>query len=119
MTIRRFSDTPTAANRAHQIWLILIGCAANRQTLTYGLLAEKLGYQGAGVFAQLLDRILHYCHANQLPPLTSLVVNATSGLPGAGFSAGDPNVDRELVFGFNWYSLVPPPPEELEAAYKP
>ena len=35
--LNRFDDNPTNAARALQIWLVLIGKAHNRQTITYGI----------------------------------------------------------------------------------
>ena len=40
---KRFDEIRTAPYRALQIWLILVAAAHNRQTLTYKLLAEKMG----------------------------------------------------------------------------
>ncbi|RJP68895.1 MAG: hypothetical protein C4532_11915 [Candidatus Abyssobacteria bacterium SURF_17] len=115
---REFADNPTRPLRALQIWQILIAAADNRQILTYNLLAKKIGYKGAGTLAQTLGHIMYYCQHNGLPPLTVLVVNEDTGLPGEGLLEADLNADRELVFRFNWYSIVPPTPEELEEAYK-
>ena len=43
--VDRFDDggTPPYA-RSLQVWQLLIGAAANRQTVTYGKLAELMGY---------------------------------------------------------------------------
>jgi putative restriction endonuclease len=112
----RFDDNPTWPYRAHQIWLILIGKAYNRQTMTYGDLAYMLGFEGAGVFATPLDHILCYCELNGLPPLTCLVVNQTTGLPGDGLQLDDLHADRERVYNYDWYGLIPPSPEELAEA---
>ena len=70
-----FKDQPSNASRALQIWQILIGKAHNRQTLTYGMLAQLLGFKRAGTLAHPLGHIMHYCQLNNLPPLTVLVVN--------------------------------------------
>ena len=113
---RRFNDNPTQGSRALQIWLVLIGLAHSRQTITYGQLAEVLGFRGAGTLAQLLGPIMFYCIQNELPPLTVLVVNRDTGLPGAGLVHADLNADREAVFRCDWYDLVPPSPEQLKAA---
>ena len=45
MTIHRFDDDPTNASRALQCYLVLIGCAARRETINYGGLAKRLGYK--------------------------------------------------------------------------
>ena len=50
----------TRSERAMQIWQILISKADNESTITYGELADYLGFKGAGVFAQLLDCIMRY-----------------------------------------------------------
>lgn len=98
----------TRSERAMQIWQILINAAHNRQTLTYGHLAEYLEFEGAGVFAQILGCIMRYCNDKQLPPLTCLIVNQSTGLPGAGLTTvEDLPKDREAVYKQNWYVLYP------------
>lgn len=112
-----FKDNSTYANRAYQIWLILISKAHNRQVTSYKELAEIIGYKGEGVLAQTLGHIMYYCKDNVLPPLTSLVVNE-SGLPGSGFAPDiNPNIDRQTVFDFKWFEIVPPTPNELKQSY--
>jgi hypothetical protein len=39
----RFDQMSSAPVRALQIYLVLIGCAVNRQTITYAKLSERLG----------------------------------------------------------------------------
>ena len=39
----RFDQLSSAPARALQMYLVLIGCAANQQTITYTKLAERLG----------------------------------------------------------------------------
>jgi hypothetical protein len=114
---RRFSQNPTRPERAVQIWLILISAAHNRQALTYRLLADMLNYKGAGVFADTLGHIMFFCREERLPPLSVLVVNQETGLPGEGLTDTDLNADRESVFDFDWYDVVPPTSQELAAAY--
>jgi len=115
--VKHFDDDPTWASRAVQIWQILVCRASNRQTLTYGMLAATLGFGGAGTLAHFLGHIMHYCRLNGLPPLTVLVVNQETGLPGEGLVGADLNADRERVFRYDWFGVVPPTPEELAAAY--
>jgi len=80
--IKKFDDNPVNASRAVQIWQILISKAHNRQTITYGILADLLGFKGAGVFAYKLNHIMNFCIQNNLPHLTVLVVNKETGKPG-------------------------------------
>jgi hypothetical protein len=81
------------------------------------MLANMLGYESAGVLSQPLGHIMYYCQQNDLPPLTILVVNQDTGLPGEGLTGVKLNADRESVFRFDWYSIIPPTPGELSEAY--
>lgn len=118
MAIKHFDEVRTNPSRALQLYQILIGLAHNRQTMTYGQLADLVGFKGAGVFAAKLGHIMYWCVQENLPPLTVLIVNQDTGLPGDGLtSADDLHRQREEVFGTLWYRIVPPSPEELEAAF--
>lgn len=112
-----YSDNPKRPKRAQQLWIILVGKAANRQLVTYNELKEMLGYGGSGVFSQTLGHIACYCIQNELPGLTSLVVSEEKGVPGEGIPVDDAEAERIDVFKFDWYNLVPPSPEELKAAW--
>lgn len=94
--------------RAMQVWQILVAAAHERRTLTYGEVARHLGFDGAGVLAQILGLIMTYCQQNGLPPLTVLIVNTDTGLPGSGLTTvADLPKDREAVYRQNWYSRHP------------
>ncbi|MBO8254709.1 hypothetical protein IAQ63_09745 [Providencia rettgeri] len=117
--MKYFSEYNTLENRALQIWQILIGFAYNRKITTYGEIAEILHYEGAGVLDRQLGHILHFCAQNKLPPLTVLVVNAETGLPGGGFETqGDLHCDRELVFHYDWFNLIPPTPSQFAESWE-
>lgn len=96
------------SERAMQVWQILIAAAHNRQTLTYGQVANYLGFEGAGVLSQILGCIMDYCDAKGLPPLTCLVVNQVTGLPGQGLKTVE-NLpqDRESVYNHQWFAMYP------------
>ena len=114
---KTFDSIRTREARAMQLWQILIGLAHNRQTITYKQLSALLHYRGAGVFAQLLDPIMMYCKKNDLPPLTVLVVNEATGMPGTGLcTIQDLNEDREKVFRHDWYGIYPPSEQEFREA---
>ncbi len=116
--VRKYSKNSTNPNRAHQIWVILVGAAWNRQVLTYKLLSQWIGYKGPGVLDKTLGHIMHYCHQNKLPPLTTLVVNEKNGKPGGGLSKSKNTVaDRERVYRYGWYAIFPPTPEQLKEAW--
>lgn len=103
----------TRAQRALQIWQVLIGAAHNRQLLTYPMVAERIGMATQGL-APSLALVSAYCAARALPPLTVLVVGTHSGQPGEGLdTVSDVGRDREAVFTHNWYAMVPVTAEEL------
>jgi hypothetical protein len=116
---KTFDAERTRPYRALQLWQILIAKSSNRQVATYGELEKIVGFKGAGVFAQILGHVMYYCRQNDLPPLTALVVKKSTGLPGCGLtSRKDLNADREEVFAFRWFRVVPPSPTQLSEAYR-
>jgi len=102
--------------RAWQAWPVLTAAAANRQLLTYELLGKLTGMYTAGL-GDVLERIQSYCLLNKLPPLSAIVVNKHTGLPGSGFIATN-DVPKAFmqVFGYDWSSTPCPSPEQLESA---
>ena len=119
MMIKHFSDHRTLENRALQIWQILVGFAYARKITTYSEIANILNYEGAGTLNRQLGHIMHLCDQSGLPPLTVLVVNSETGLPGEGFETeGDLHRKREKVFNFDWFDVVPPTAEEFFNAWK-
>lgn len=102
--------------RAAQAWSLLAFAASNRQTLTYELVGKLTGMHSAGLGA-VLEPIQSYCMLNDLPALTALVVNKSTGLPGPGFIAAA-DVPREFVriFEHDWLASGCPSPEQLSDA---
>ena len=78
------STEPAWALRAY---LILIGCAADRQTVTYDALARRIKRGGPNLLAKPLALITRWCQHHSLPALASLVVEQATGLPAPGFAA--------------------------------
>jgi hypothetical protein len=66
--------------------------------------------KGAGVLANPLGHVAYYCLINRLLPLTSLVVNEKTGLPGDGIPVDESLSKRENVFAFDWFGVIPPSP---------
>ena len=97
----------TRAERALQIWQVLIGAAHNRQTLTYEMLADLIDMGGPGVLAQPLWLVANYCAQKRLPPLTVLVVKKDTGQPSTDLISQDPDRDRERVFNQPWFQFGP------------
>jgi hypothetical protein len=112
-----FHDDPNQPKRALQIWQILIGKAHNRQTMTYGELSNLIGFKRSGTLGGFLAPVMFYCQDSGLPPLSCLVVNQDTGLPGEGLtSPTDLHAEREKVFRFEWYKLVPPSIDDFKQA---
>jgi hypothetical protein len=107
-------------SRALQAWQILICAAHHRQTITYGMLSEIVGFEGAGVWNAILDHVALYCHQNGLPVLTVLVVNQESGEPGGGVRVHPQDIsrERERVFNYRWFRWHPPTEQELAQAFQ-
>ena len=59
-------------------YLILVGCAARRETITYGMTAERIKVAEIGMHVYL-NRIHRYCEKNGLPLLTVLAVSVMTG----------------------------------------
>lgn len=114
-----FSDTPGAAERALQAWIILVGMAMRRETTTYKRLSVKMfGHEAPGVLATILGHIMYFCEQNALPPLTALVVNTETGRPGDGLNCDEPEAARERIFAYDWYDCYPPKVRQLEEAWE-
>ena len=112
--VTRFNPSSEQSARALQAYQILISSAMNRQTHTYKSLSELMYRKPAqGVLADILGHIAYYCNDNDLPPLTVLVVNEKTGLPGSGIPIDEGlNATRERVFKCDWYDLYPPTVQE-------
>ncbi len=86
--------------------------------MTYGHLSKLIGVPTAGL-GQLLEPIQSYCLVSKLPPLTILVVQQESGLPGSGFigaSASEFAKAQMEVFTFDWLEHGNPQSDKLEKA---
>ena len=104
------------SERAWQAWSLLAFAAGNRQIITYEILGKLTGMAAAGL-GSVLEQIQSYCLVNNLPPLSALVVNKSTGLPSQGFTATT-NVPLAFVqiFEFDWLSITCPTPTQLEEA---
>lgn len=81
--MKKFNPTSTHPVRARQVWKILTGAAMNRQTLTYLKLSELMyGKPAQGLLDKILGHVAFYCQDNDLPILTCIVVNQSTGIPG-------------------------------------
>ncbi len=107
--------------RFQEVWTLLTRAAAERHTLTYGQLAERLGGRDAGQIARgmgrWLDPIAYYCDRRGLPRLSDLVVSQSTGVPGyKATSGGDFAAELETIFAYDWNTLIVNPGELADAA---
>ena len=94
-------------------YLILIGHAARRETTTYGDLASKLGANVPPMFVGAIS--IPSPGTAEPVRLTVLAVGQDSGVPGDGYPGPREsiNADRERVYQYDWYDLIPPTIVEL------
>jgi hypothetical protein len=81
-------------------------------------MGQLIGVPSAGL-GQLLEPIPSYCLSEGLPPLTILVVQKDSGMPGSGFtgsSASQFAQSQAEVFDKDWLKHGNPQPEKFESA---
>ena len=95
--------------RAAAIWEVLISRAAEDKTLTYKSLAEEVNVHHRAL-RHALEVIQEYCQTNKLPHLTALVVNSTTGVPGAGNNLEDSQLEKEYqrIFRYKWAAILNP-----------
>jgi hypothetical protein len=89
--IRAYARGDRVYVQAQRIWLILSGFvssplrkAGDRETITYGELAERMGYvpRAGHTLGRQLGIVGKCCLENGLPALNSIVVTALEGAPG-------------------------------------
>jgi putative restriction endonuclease len=103
--------------RAQQLWSILVLAARNRQILTYEMVAQACGVPAPSV-GDFLRPIQQFCSEHNLPPLTSIIVNKYTGLPGDGFIAAmDVPKAHMDTFDNNWLELSAPSAQQLADSY--
>ena len=97
-------------------YLVLMGCAADRQMVTYEDLARRINRGGPNLLARPLDLITRWCQRHSVPPIASLVVEVATGLPAPGFAAVTRDEiphEQERAWRFDWFGILPPTIEEL------
>ncbi len=92
------------------VWGLLVQAAQRGKTITYGEVAPTIATNPLSV-GHALGPIQNYCLENRLPPLTAIVVGATTGVPGGGFiawEADDLSTAHGMVFAFDWTTIANP-----------
>jgi len=95
--------------RAAAIWDVLIAQAATAKTITYKGLSEEINVHHRAL-RHALEVIQEFCQSNKLPHLTALVVNSTTGLPGAGNNLDDAllEIEYQRIYSHNWSAMLNP-----------
>jgi hypothetical protein len=95
--------------RASSIWDVLISRVGASKTITYKALSEEINVHHRAL-RHALEVIQEYCQSNKLPHLTALVVNSTTGIPGAGNNLDDSLLEQEYqkIYHYNWASMLNP-----------
>ena len=108
------NDLMTKRAKCLSVWGLLIKQARRRQTIVYEGLAYEAQTAGAELRGgnNLLARVHDYCIMQGLPPLDVLVVRISDGLPAGGYQ-GNAAEDLQAVFGWNWWLVQTPNPEDL------
>jgi hypothetical protein len=92
-------------------WSVLCTCAAEERVITYGELGRSIDLHHRSV-RHVLGVIQDYCLGSQLPPLTILIVNQATRLPGEGFIAWDADdieTGMEQVYSYTNWQVLPNP----------
>src|SRR5205814_10425774 len=108
-----------SAARALQAWQYLIAKASNRQIIRYESLRTMMGYSDDRPLFTILAHVMELCSQWGLPPLTVIVVNS-DGTPGAGFTEiprAEFDAQREAVFDYPWFTILPPTIDQFSAAH--
>ncbi|MBK2267112.1 HNH endonuclease [Francisella philomiragia] len=96
--------------RAYFVWDELVKVAKAHTIITYSDLANRINCHHRALYYPL-GYIQDYCLDERLPPLTMLVVNKATRLPGNGFIATDRKLfDKTLddIYEYNWDKLDKP-----------
>ena len=96
--------------RAQKAWIKLLELAGSRKTCNSKEIGDYIGIHRR-VVRHALNPIQKYCLNNNLPPLTILVVNSITGMPGEGFRAvKKEEIPKKMneVFEYNWKEIKNP-----------
>lgn len=90
---------------AQEAYKLLVDIAEKEETITYKDLGGILGYHERNV-GSVLSLIQNHCLYEDLPPITRLVVNSYTGMPGKGYkSIKGYEKDLENVLNCDWKNL--------------
>ena len=108
----------TLAQRAMQFWSVLVFAARTQQVLSYEMLFQLTGVVARGQSKEL-GIIWTYCEQQQLPILTSIVLEQSTGRPAdplLNAALTDLAAEHRRVFIFDWFKNPAPTLAEFQAA---
>jgi alkylated DNA nucleotide flippase Atl1 len=107
-----YADKPSRGRRAHQIYLVLIAMAHARRVVTYGEVAEIIGWKTPKNIGWFLGPIYQWVRQHKLPMLTWIVVSKATGEPSYANYERDSQyslpLEQQRVFNHNWFEHEPP-----------
>ena len=125
----RYSDNAApagrkAATRAVQAWVLLVGHIMehkrNRKrgeypTIIYTEMLARAHYKmiPSSYGRSVLGYLWHWCRSNDLPIITSVVVDQGTGEPGEGIGLDNPVAELRRVYKIDWHDIMPPTVDEL------
>lgn len=108
-------DAVRQATLAAAAWPVLVRLALSDppEVMNYKELGDEIGAIALNV-GKVLHPIQEFCREAGLPPITGLVVNALTGLPGEGFTTGYEGWEAD-VRAYPWGDVEAPTPNALSA----
>lgn len=104
----------TTNDTESQLWSLLVETAHAQRVLTCPIVEQLTGIPKQAIGC-LLSIIQDYCQRQNLPPLTSLVVNETDTPSSEGFTeAKDLFGAQARVYLFDWFSQKLPSSEDFQ-----
>lgn len=108
----------TNAQRAMQFWCVLVLAARTQQVLSYEMMEKMTGLPRFAM-SRPLGKVLAYCQQNELPLLTSIVLEQSTGKPADpsfNVPAFDLAAEHRRVFIFDWLRNGSPTLTDFEDA---
>lgn len=108
----------TKNDMGSQLWSLLVDSAHAQKVLTYAIVEQLTGVPKQAMRC-LLAPIHDYCQRQNLPPLTSLVVNEIDSSSSERITATkDRFGDQARVYLFDWSGQKSPSPDDLQHSTK-
>ncbi|QWC00203.1 hypothetical protein KHQ88_01155 [Mycoplasmatota bacterium] len=99
---------------SYKAWDILVDLANEHRTIYYQDLGDQIGYSPQSV-GSVLSLLQNHCIWKDIPPITVLVINKETDMPGIGYREryGRVEKDTEETFKYKWKNI----PENLVYKY--